>query len=253
MKRSLKEIIGYTVETTDGRKGKVKDFLFDEDNWIIRYIEADFGSFFKDKRILLPINVLIDLLWDSKIFLLNITEEDIDKSPTPQDRPTVSRKYEKELMKHYGLSTYWSTGYIHPTHTGISYPARPINVPIKEVNEEEISEEKLDTKLRSFKEVKGYHVHAIDGNLGHVEDIIADDADWQLIYLILDTSNWRPWSKKVILLISWLEKISFKTREVSINLHTDVIKNAPEFDTHKPVELAFEKALLEYYERKLME
>ncbi len=249
MKHSLKDIIGYTIETTDGTKGKVKDFLFDEDTWIIRYIDADFGGFFKDKRILLPVNVLIDPLWDSKHFPLNITKEEIDTSPTPEDIPTISREYEKELMKHYGFAGYWSSGYIPPTHTGLYYPARPMNVPTKEVSEEKISEEKLDTKLRSFKEVKGYHILATDGHLGHVEDLIADDADWQVIYLIVDTSNWRPWSKKVILLINWLNEISYETREVSINVHTDVIKNAPEFDTHKPVEQAFEEALNEYYER----
>jgi sporulation protein YlmC with PRC-barrel domain len=124
------------------------------------------------------------------------------------------------------------------------YPARPIRVPVKEINEND-----LDTKLRSFKEVKGYHILATDGHLGHVEDIIADNADWQLIYVIIDTSNWRPWSKKVILLISWLKEICYASKEVSIDVDTEVIKNAPEIDTSKPIEEAFEKALLDYYER----
>jgi uncharacterized protein YrrD len=246
MKHSLKEIIGYTIETTDGTKGKVKDFLFDEDNWIIRYIEADFGGFFKDKRILIPfIELVSPPLLDSKHISLNITKEEIDACPTPEDKPTISREYEQELMKHYGYAGYWSSAYIHPSHPGLYYPARPVNVPPKEV-----SEEQLDTRLRSFKEVKGYHIQAIDGKLGHVEDMIADDADWQLIYLIVDTSNWRPWSKKVILLINWLEKISYKSREVFINVHTDVIKNAPEYDDTKPFELSFEEVLLDYYERR---
>ncbi len=250
MKHRLKDITGLTIETTDGTKGKIKDFLFDEDKWIVRYIEADFGGFFKDKRILLPINVFIDHLWDSKHISINIAKEDIDKSPSPEDKPTVSREYEKELMKHYGYASYWSPGYIPPTHTGLYYPARPMNVPTKEISEEKISEEKLDTKLRSFNEVKGYHILATDGHLGHLEDMIVDDADWQMIYVIIDTSNWLPWSKKVILLINWLDEISFETHEVSINVHTDVIKDAPEFNTDKSVEESFEKALLDYYERK---
>ena len=250
MKLSLKDIIGYTIETTDGTKGKVRDFLFDEDKWIIRYIDADFGGFFKDKRILLPVNVLTDPSYDNKHLPLNLTKEEIDKSPTPEDKPTISREYEKELMKHYGFATYWNSGYISPTHAGLYFPARPMHVPTNDLSEDKISEEKLDSKLRSFKEVEGYHILATDGNLGHVEDMIADDADWQMIYLIVDTSNWRPWSKKVVLLINWLDKISYENREVSIDVHTDVIKNAPEFDTQKPVEQSFEEALLDYYERK---
>jgi hypothetical protein len=250
MKISLKEIKGFTVETTDGTKGKVRDFLFDEDDWIIRYIEADFGSFFKEKRILLPLNVLADHKWDSKHFPLSISKEEIDKSPVPEDKPTVSREYEKELMKHYGFPAYWSPGFIPPVHTGLYYPVRPIKVPAKDVTEEKVNEREVDTRLRSFNEVNGYYILASDGNLGHLEDLIADDEDWQLIYLIVDTSNWRPWSKKVVLLINWLDEISYESREVSVNVHSDFIKDAPEFDTSKPVDQSFEEALLDYYKRK---
>ncbi|MFW6350851.1 MAG: PRC-barrel domain-containing protein [Bacteroidota bacterium] len=249
MKRRLDELKGFSIETSDGKKGKIKDFLFDEDTWKVRYLDADFGSFFKDKRVLLPINALKEPLWDEELISVNLTSKQIENSPSPEDIPTISREYEKELMKHYGYAAYWSSGYIPPTHTGLYYPARPLNVPTKEVSEEKVSEERLATKLRSFKEVMGYHILATDGHLGHVEDLIADDADWQLIYLIIDTSNWRPWSKKVILLINWLDKISYETREVSIDVDTDTIKNAPEFDTGKPVDQAFEEALKEYYQR----
>ncbi len=248
MKRSLNELKGFSVETSDGMKGKIKDFLFDEDNWKVRYLDADFGGFFKDKRVLLPIDVMKEPQWDDRNVSLKAMAEQIKKSPSPEEKPTVSREYEKELMKHYGFATYWSSGYIPPTHAGLYYPVRPIYVPTREVSEEKISEEKLGSKLRSFNEVKGYHLLATDAQLGHVEDIIADDTDWQMIYLVVDTSNWRPWSKKVILLINWLDKISYETREVSINVHTEVIKNAPEFDPHKPLEQAFEESLTDYYQ-----
>jgi sporulation protein YlmC with PRC-barrel domain len=245
MKRSLKDFKGFSIETIDGTKGKIKDFLFDEETWKVRYLEADFGSFFKDKRVLLPVNAIKAPLWDDKTVPLNITGKQIEDSPSPEDKPTVSREYENELMKHFGYAAYWSSGYIPPAHTGLYYPARPLNVPTAEVNEEE-----LDTKLRSFNEVKGYHILATDGHLGHVEDMIADDADWQLIYLIIDTSNWRPWSKKVILMISWLKEISYAKKEVSIGVDTEAIKNAPEYDVSKPFEKSFEEALMDYYERK---
>jgi sporulation protein YlmC with PRC-barrel domain len=241
VKHSVRHLTDFTIETTDGMKGKVRDFLFDEDTWVIRYVEADFGSFFKGNRVLLPANVL-DPVWDSKHFSLNISKRQIDNSPKPEDKPTVSREYEKELNKHYGYADYWNPGYTPPGHTDMYYPVRPMHVPSKTINEEE-----MDTRLRSFDEVTGYHIHATDGTLGHLEDVIIDVDDWQMIYLIVDTSNWRPWSKKVILFINWLEKISYVSKEVSIDVHTDFIKNAPEFDTNKPVERDYEEALLAYY------
>jgi sporulation protein YlmC with PRC-barrel domain len=244
MKHSVKDLTGYAIETTDGMKGKIKDFLFNEDNWVISYMDADFGGFLKHKRVLLPIRVIKDPVWGSKHFLLDISKERIDKSPIPEEIPTVSQEYEKELMKHYGFAASWNLGYMPPSHPGLYYPARPLKVPTKKIREED-----MNTSLRSFKEVKGYHILATDGKLGHVEDIIVDDLDWQMVYLVIDTSNWRPWSKKVILSVNWLEDISYVSREVSVNVHTDIIKDAPELDVSKPVEEAFERALHDYYKR----
>jgi uncharacterized protein YrrD len=248
MKHSLKEIIGNSIETSDKTKGKIKDFLFDEDAFKIRYIDADFGGFFKDRRILLPIDVFSKGKWDNKHFSLNITEKDIDSSPSSEDKPTISRLYESLLMKHYGFPTYWSPGFFPPTPTRQYLSGMRKNDPTQEVSEEKINEK--DTRLRSFNEVKGYFLLATDGHLGHVEDIIVDDNGWQMTYLIVDTSNWRPWSKKVILMINWLEKISYETHEVFIDIDTETVKNAPEIDISKPVEQSFEEALLKYYERR---
>jgi hypothetical protein len=50
MKRSLKELIGYTIQATDGEKGKVYDILFDDETWIIRYVEADLGNLIFPKK-----------------------------------------------------------------------------------------------------------------------------------------------------------------------------------------------------------
>ena len=244
MKRSLKELKDFSIETTDGTKGKIKDFIFDEDTWKVRYLDADFGSFFNYKRVLLPIDVIGNAHWEDKKIQIELTDESIEKSPSPEDKPTVSREFEKQLMDYYQFGAYWTEAVVPPTSTGMFYPMRPVRLPAKEFNEEE-----QGINLRSFKEVKGYYILANDGHLGHVEDIIADDADWQLIYLIVDTSNWRPWSKKVILLLSWMKEISYATREVSIDLDTEVIKNAPELDLSKPIEEAFEKGLQDYYER----
>jgi hypothetical protein len=198
---------------------------------------------FKYKRVLLPLNIVKEPLWDIKTIPLSVTSKRIDNSPSPEDKPTVSREYEKQLMGYYQYGAYWADEMV-TTGSGLYYPARPIHVPVRIFDEED-----HDTKLRSFKEVKGYHILAPDGHLGHLEDIIADDIDWQFIYVVIDTSNWRPWSKKVILLINWLKGISFLNREVTTEVDTEVIKNAPEIDTSKPIERAVEEALLDYYER----
>jgi sporulation protein YlmC with PRC-barrel domain len=245
MKYSLKNLIGYSIDTSDGMKGKIKDFLFDEDNWAVRFIDIDFGSFFKDKRVLLPIDVINNLPWNDTI-QLNISKAKIENSPAPEDIPTISREYEKKLIEYYGYPVYWTTGNIPPSDAGSYFPARPLSVP-----KTNLSEKDVNSNLRSFIAVEGYNIRAIDDTFGHVEDIIIDDADWQLVYLIVDTSNWLPWSKKVMLAINWLDEISYVDREVKINLNTETIKDAPDFNTNQPIEMAYEESLSEYYQRNL--
>ncbi|MFO7756115.1 MAG: PRC-barrel domain-containing protein [Bacteroidales bacterium] len=248
MKRSLKNLTDYTVQSNDGMKGKVKDFLFDEESWIIRYLEADFGSHIKDKRVLIPAVFLNEPDWDNKEFPVNLKKENIEACPAPDEVAPISREYEKQIASFYEIEYYWPTLYTSPAGTGVYYPPRPIETPNKIVNEDE-----LDTNLRSFKEVKGYFIHATDGRIGHINDIIIDDEDWQLVYIIIDTKNWVPWSREVILSVDILDEINYVRSEVSVPLTKDNIKEAPEFDPGHPIDMDYEKALNKYYKEILEE
>ena len=44
----------------------------------------------------------------------------------------------------------------------------------------------------------GYRVHALDGEIGHIENLMIHDADWSVHYLIVDTRNW--WFGKHVLI-----------------------------------------------------
>ncbi len=236
--------MGYAIQGKDGLKGKVKDFLFDEEGWIVRYLDADFKELKKEERILIPTSSLQETDWQEEIFHTGLNSDEIESSPTLKEELPVSRKYEQELNKHYNLDVYWPFMYHASVGAPVLYPPRPLRTPSKMVDEEEI-----DTSLRSFSEVKGYHIRAKDDTLGEVIDLIVDDEDWQIVYMIADTSRWRPWSKQVILSVNWLEKIRYMGREVSVDLTTSQVKDAPEFDPSHPIDMDYEKVLEEYYEQ----
>jgi hypothetical protein len=188
MKRSLKKLLEYSIKATDGIKGNVKDFLFDEDKWIIRYLEIDLGTWFKDKKVLIGRTFLNTPEWTYKVFPVNITKSDIEKAPKLEKHLPVSLKYEEIYNKYYNQENYW--GFQSITNR-ILYPQRPIKSPKQELNEK-----KIDSNLRSYLELENYHVHSKDGMFGHISDLIIDDEDWQIVYAIIDTGNWMPWNKK---------------------------------------------------------
>jgi len=246
MKRSLKNMIGYRIESPDGIKGKVKDFLFDEDSWIIRYLEADFQDIDHKTRVLIPRFHLKKPDWQERTFHLNLHKTDIESSPSLDEASPVSREFEKKLAEHYKIDPYWPYAYMPPAASSIYYPPRPLHVPTREIHEDD-----LDTSLRSFEEVRTYRIRGTDHHIGQVEDIIVDDQDWQIIYLIVDTSTWLPWSKKVVLSIDWLKKISYVNMEISIDMDKEHIKNAPVFDPSHPIDMDYEKALDAYFKNQI--
>ncbi len=245
MKRSLKDLLGHKIEAEDGEKGTVKDFLFDEESWIIRYLKADLGTLLSGKKVLIPKSFLKQPDWITGTFPIELSKEKIENSPVMDNDITVSRKYEKELNKNYEIIDYWTNVYIPPSGlTMYNFPPRPITAPTKIIDEKD-----LDTSVRSFNEVKGYNIKAIDGEMGHIEDLIIEDSDWQIAYAVVDTKNWLPWSKKVLISINHMESISYVAQKININLKIETIKEAPEFNYSEPINEAYEKQLYDYYGR----
>jgi len=269
MKRGINEIIGHSVITKDGTKGKIKDFLFDRDSWQVRYLEVDFGNLFSSDRILIPRTLLQDSQISEDDLLLNVTNTLVKLGPKPEEDLPISRQYEEKLNRYYNQTFYWAgPGYGVAGEPGLGrgygvtgettmgpgygvtesamaasrYPRRIPSFPSDENIEQ-------SSNLHSFKEVKGYNIHATDGTLGSVDDLIIDDEYWQIWYMVVDTNSWLPWSKKVLIDISFIETINYSVREAEINLHTDSLKNAPEYDEKQPVDAQYESSLQSYYER----
>ncbi len=243
MKRAVNDIIGRSVYTIEGTKGKVKDFLFDDRTWIMRYMEVDFGNVFNYDRILIPWRMLKDAeisLNDGDI-QLGVSKDTIDMCPRPEDNKPISRKYEEELNAYYRLSGYWTYPHMVPEY-GIGDNIIRLKVPDRE-------DEQYDYHLQSFNDIKDYVIRAQDDTLGGPVDLFVDNSSWQILYMVIDTNNWLPWSKKVLLSINQLDNISNERKEIDVSLNTEIIRNAPDYDGSGVLESLYEGNLYNYYEK----
>jgi len=50
MLRSVKQLYGDKLGASDGEIGRVKDFYFDDQNWVVRYLVADTGSWLPGRK-----------------------------------------------------------------------------------------------------------------------------------------------------------------------------------------------------------
>jgi hypothetical protein len=246
MKRSLKNLIGYSIEAKDGTKGSIKDFLFDDDSWTIRYAEADLGKILPGKKVLIPRVFLKDPDWNMGHFPVELTKDEVENCPPLEEHMPVSRKYEEKLNAHYGIDNYWPIAHVPPFGSpSLIKPATPVRVPRKVIDEEEI-----DTHLRSFNEVKGYHLECSDKKRGKIDDFIIDVENWQVVYVIADIGHWYTRSKKIMLAVSWMKEINYTGNVVQIDIHSSVLEQAPEFDPSVPANIEYEKKVYDYYGRK---
>ena len=102
MLRSIKQLYGDKLGASDGEIGHVKDFYFDDQNWAIRYLVADTGSWLPGRQVLISPHSLGRLDQAEKILRVNLTRKQIEDSPSIESHKPVSRQYEEEYYRYYG-------------------------------------------------------------------------------------------------------------------------------------------------------
>jgi hypothetical protein len=243
MLRSLKAMHGYTVHASDAEIGKVHDFFSHDDTWIVRYMVVDTGHWLPGRKVLVTTRSLGKPSWAEFKFPVALTREQIEKSPEVDTDQPVSRRQEAELHAYFGWPFYWAEpgpGLWPPLASPAPLPAAPPSGPA--------SKPKGDPHLRSQRELTGYHIHASDGAVGHVDDLVADDAQWVVRYMVVDTGKWLP-AGKVLLSPQWLSEIRYAEREVHVALTREKILRCPEFNPGAPVNREYEERLYDYYGR----
>src|SRR5579862_6064857 len=102
MIQSIKQLYGAKLGAVDGEIGHVKDFYFDDQNWTIRYLVADTGSWLSGRQVLISPHALGRLDQGEKILRVNLTRKQIEDSPSIASHKPVSRQYEEEYYQYYG-------------------------------------------------------------------------------------------------------------------------------------------------------
>ncbi len=241
MLRSVISLYGYKIRATDGEIGKVHEFFFDDEHWAVRYLVADTGGVLPGKKVLLFPIALAQPHCGDHVVPVGLSKNRIVNSPeTDADKP-VSRQHEIDLHAYYEWAPYWPPA-------GMPYASAV--PPLAGLQDKGVvrHEEDGDPHLRSTREVTGYRIHALDGEIGHVDDFIVDDESWHLRYAVVDTKTWRP-GKKVLVSPRWIKRVSWEEQELFVDLDRKQIEGAPEFDPSEPVNRSYEIQLYDYYGR----
>lgn len=102
--RSSDEVTGYRIHARDGEIGRVEDFILEEVDWKIAYLELDTRKWLPGKNVLLAPGWIEQVSWTAKEVTVDLSVESIKTAPAYDASEPIRRDYELALYRHYGMS-----------------------------------------------------------------------------------------------------------------------------------------------------
>ena len=251
MLRLTKELINYNVKAFDDEIGKVNDFLFMDEDFIIRYMVVNIGVIIFGRNVLIPPSTLGEPDWMSKQFPINLTKEEIKDAPDIKTDQPISALDLDRLHDHYKWPKFWTT--FNTAGTALSTPSHTSSDAVKPEHRTDTARIAIEKhmqitgpKLRSVNEIFGYEVEANDGVAGKIDDIIIDDKLWRLRYVVINTGTLFN-NKKVILAVDWIDWISHRNSKLRVDIPVKFIEQSPEFDPTVPMTRRQEEVFYDFH------
>ncbi len=101
--------------------------------------------------------------------------------------------------------------------------------------------------LRPVHRIIGSKVYAKDSEVGRVEDLILNDADFAVRYLVI---NAEVVDKKFMISPWWCERVFWETGGIFLRFGVEEVLQSPEYDFRIPVMQDYESKLHEYYRKR---
>ena len=285
MLRSIETLEKYEIHANDGLIGHARDFFFDDESWVVRYLVVDTGSWLSGRKVLIsPISIgRVDV--SKKQLLVLLDREAIKNSPDIDSDKPVSRQHEMRYLNYYGYPYYWGgnglwgagsfpslrvsdiedrEGQIayeqqqHPERLELDQESDPQPGHVQQhrsseecslAGRENVAPAKTDDPhLRSCRSVLNHEIHATDGPIGHVDGFLVDDETWAIRYLIVQTGHW--WSgHKVLIVPDWITAVNWFESTVNVDLSRAAIRESPHFESCAELDREQEAGLYKHYDR----
>ena len=263
---SLRDMLGYKLEATDGEMGQVSDFLFDQKDWTVRYFMDKTAKLF-GKEVLLSTSAVERAAWQNQALYVTVDREAVKRSPEIKLKQILEpgrQRYDQEasLNEHYGWLAYWG-GYTHAQHmvtgemSGAGAGMLTEENAIKSMNptgtgmnqQRRITQDQTlqGAALQSAEMTFGFKVSTKNGELGYVEDFIVNESNWQIMFMVLDTKK-NMNGKKILVAPEAIDWVSWRQKHVSVDMEKEKLAGCPSFKLTFPLKQEYSDMLYEQYE-----
>jgi uncharacterized protein YrrD len=234
----------FEIAAADGDIGHVADILFEDDTWCLRWVVVETGSWFSHRKILLHRSDLAEPDITKRRLHVKLSREAVRNSRSVEaDLPVSQQPYAEFPAEYRELFETDRTALVPPM---TMYPDYMPLSPALLDHGVTITEQKGDKHLRSADTLTGFHIHATDGDIGHLSDFILEDESWQIRYLVVDTRNWLP-ARKVLLAPSAVLSTDWQARVIEVDATRQQIKESPPYDTEVAIDRLYDAMFHQHF------
>jgi len=241
MFKNLRDVEGYRLSAKDGEIGHVTDVYFDDVLWAVRYLVVATGSWLFGKKVLISPNSVLRVDYDKSCVAVDLDQAQVRDSPDIDTEKPISRQQESEYHLYYNFPPYWGGvalwgRYDQPGTTDGSDSengARP-------------QTESTKSHLRSAREVRGYRVMGVDGQVGHIDNFLMESDTWAIRYIVVNTGRWLS-RHEVLLTPKLVDKVIWAEAQIDVNASKGLIEAAPDYIRGEDITRAYEEKLFRHY------
>lgn len=245
MFNSVSHVTAGHVMAVDGDIGPIEDVLFDDRDWVIRYLVVDAGIWLAERDVLISPYSIKQPVGQDRVIHVALTRRLIRSSPPLDIEKPVSRQQEQAFERHYHYPAYWDGGGLW----ALGAMPFPSVAPRPQAAQEAASAYPADMQLRSTEQVCSYEVETTDHGIGQVLDFVFDDESWQIRYLVVDTRSWWPGGRKVLIALPWVDRIDWARQQIHVSLTREQIKCSPVYQDVASIHRDYEILLHANYQR----
>jgi uncharacterized protein YrrD len=232
MLRTARQLEHCELRAPNGPAGHVTDLLLDPQRWTVRHLVVATGGWLEPHDVMVPVDAFRPGGNERRIETTMNADEIVhcpSAEPEAQSEGYAGSEY-------YDWPGYWGApGFGDGFLIGLSgWPLPPAALDAARRRATSVDAEREHE--RSAHALTGRRIEANDGEIGHIDDFVVDDASWRIRAIVVDTRNWWP-GKKVAVPPELIDEISPREGKIYVNLTRAAIANRPAFHLRAPLGL----------------